>query len=160
MGETWFPPCLSGCPDLNWGPLRPERSALPGCATPRERQDYPTVPPVVLNGSAFSRVQTDAAAKPPRPLGRRRKRRLSEEVFDRLRANAGPFADQQMPAVGDHAQRGVEAARELEAVDERQLVVARAPEDERRAAKLAEFETDVVGHDRSGCADRVARQPS
>src|SRR5262249_47313363 len=26
----------SGCPDLNWGPLRPERSALPGCATPRE----------------------------------------------------------------------------------------------------------------------------
>src|SRR5438105_6221298 len=25
----------SGCPDLNWGPLRPERSALPGCATPR-----------------------------------------------------------------------------------------------------------------------------
>src|SRR2546421_4555996 len=38
MGETWFPPCLSGCPDLNWGPLRPERSALPGCATPRERR--------------------------------------------------------------------------------------------------------------------------
>src|SRR5262249_27616877 len=28
-------PCTSGCPDLNWGPLRPERSALPGCATPR-----------------------------------------------------------------------------------------------------------------------------
>ena len=27
--------CSSGCPDLNWGPLRPERSALPGCATPR-----------------------------------------------------------------------------------------------------------------------------
>jgi hypothetical protein len=27
----------SGCPDLNWGPLRPERSALPGCATPRAR---------------------------------------------------------------------------------------------------------------------------
>ena len=27
----------SGCPDSNWGPLRPERSALPGCATPRER---------------------------------------------------------------------------------------------------------------------------
>src|SRR6185312_16424212 len=35
VGETWFPPRLSGCPDLNWGPLRPERSALPGCATPR-----------------------------------------------------------------------------------------------------------------------------
>src|SRR5690242_6227905 len=27
----------SGCPDSNWGPLRPERSALPGCATPRNR---------------------------------------------------------------------------------------------------------------------------
>ena len=26
---------LSGRPDLNRGPLRPERSALPGCATPR-----------------------------------------------------------------------------------------------------------------------------
>src|SRR4051794_7273528 len=25
----------SGCPDLNWGPLRPERSALPDCATAR-----------------------------------------------------------------------------------------------------------------------------
>lgn len=30
-----FPRASSGCPDLNWGPLRPERSALPGCATPR-----------------------------------------------------------------------------------------------------------------------------
>ena len=30
-------PFSSGCPDLNWGPLRPERSALPGCATPRDR---------------------------------------------------------------------------------------------------------------------------
>ena len=31
------PRSQSGCPDLNWGPLRPERSALPGCATPREQ---------------------------------------------------------------------------------------------------------------------------
>ena len=30
----------SGCPDLNWGPLRPERSALPGCATPRAGESY------------------------------------------------------------------------------------------------------------------------
>jgi putative oxidoreductase len=29
------PATRSGCPDSNWGPLRPERSALPGCATPR-----------------------------------------------------------------------------------------------------------------------------
>ena len=28
----------SGCRDLNSGPLRPERSALPGCATPRARK--------------------------------------------------------------------------------------------------------------------------
>ena len=28
-------PLWSGRPDLNRGPLRPERSALPGCATPR-----------------------------------------------------------------------------------------------------------------------------
>src|SRR5947207_8502369 len=34
-GGTKFPRIQSGCPDSNWGPLRPERSALPGCATPR-----------------------------------------------------------------------------------------------------------------------------
>src|SRR5438309_4834361 len=34
-GNTVSPMLKSGCPDLNWGPLRPERSALPGCATPR-----------------------------------------------------------------------------------------------------------------------------
>src|SRR5262249_59049254 len=27
----------SGGPDLNWGPLRPERSAIPGCAPPPQR---------------------------------------------------------------------------------------------------------------------------
>ena len=40
-GETWFPPPSSGCPDSNWGPLRPERSALPGCATPRAPERVP-----------------------------------------------------------------------------------------------------------------------
>ena len=34
-GTGGSPARRSGCPDLNWGPLRPERSALPGCATPR-----------------------------------------------------------------------------------------------------------------------------
>src|SRR5699024_11002879 len=34
-GNHGFPHARSGCPDSNWGPLRPERSALPGCATPR-----------------------------------------------------------------------------------------------------------------------------
>ncbi len=39
-GNPWFPHHVSGCPDLNWGPLRPERSALPGCATPRAAERY------------------------------------------------------------------------------------------------------------------------
>ena len=39
-GEPAFPRALSGCPDSNWGPLRPERSALPGCATPRAGTGY------------------------------------------------------------------------------------------------------------------------
>ena len=32
----------SGRPDSNRGPHRPERCALPGCATPRRRAEYPT----------------------------------------------------------------------------------------------------------------------
>ena len=37
VGETWFPPRwgVIGVPRFELGPLRPERSALPGCATPR-----------------------------------------------------------------------------------------------------------------------------
>ncbi len=35
---------LSGRPDSNRGPRRPERRALPGCATPRRRLQYPTQP--------------------------------------------------------------------------------------------------------------------
>src|SRR3954453_8752971 len=40
LGESGRPKIgnsRSGCPDLNWGPLRPERSALPSCATPRNQ---------------------------------------------------------------------------------------------------------------------------
>jgi hypothetical protein len=33
---------LSGRPDSNRGPRRPERRALPGCATPRRISQYPT----------------------------------------------------------------------------------------------------------------------
>src|SRR5207247_6308702 len=39
-GTMGSPTTQSGCPDLNWGPLRPERSALPGCATPRAGYGY------------------------------------------------------------------------------------------------------------------------
>ena len=41
----------SGCPDLNWGPLRPERSALPGCATPRGGVRLATFPAPIRDGS-------------------------------------------------------------------------------------------------------------
>ena len=46
----------SGCPDSNWGPLRPERSALPGCATPRARKGY--------------RLRKQTAASSPEPIAR------------------------------------------------------------------------------------------
>jgi hypothetical protein len=36
----------SGCRDLNPGPLRPERSALPSCAT--ARGELPRSPPILL----------------------------------------------------------------------------------------------------------------
>src|SRR5947207_11315896 len=68
-GGTKFPREQSGCPDLNWGPLRPERSALPGCATPRagvqisatksarSRHDRrATLAPKTTNGGAVNTV--------------------------------------------------------------------------------------------------------
>src|SRR5215471_10164912 len=45
MALTWV--LWSGWPDLNRRPLRPERSALPSCATPRrlpERREVPGEP--------------------------------------------------------------------------------------------------------------------
>src|SRR5438046_10493848 len=87
----------SGCPDLNWGPLRPERSALPGCATPRSTH---------------------------------RLAALVEESLDRVRACIRPFADQQMAAIGDHAERRAAAAGILGRVADGELSVAGAPEEE------------------------------
>ncbi len=46
MGEPAAPPRSSGCRDSNSGPLRPERSALPGCATPRARERVAIIAPV------------------------------------------------------------------------------------------------------------------
>src|SRR6185436_3548319 len=51
-GKPGFPRAKSGCPDLNWGPLRPERSALPGCATPRELSQVSSELPGILLGMA------------------------------------------------------------------------------------------------------------
>jgi hypothetical protein len=36
--DEWGEEAQSGRPDLNRGPHRPERCALPGCATPREER--------------------------------------------------------------------------------------------------------------------------
>ena len=43
-GRRSGPPPQSGCPDSNRGPRRPERRALPGCATPRTRDRLPGMP--------------------------------------------------------------------------------------------------------------------
>ncbi len=60
----------SGCPDLNWGPLRPERSALPGCATPRAPNRLPTLSsqPMKLYEP---RVVLSSALRHPRSPGER-----------------------------------------------------------------------------------------
>ena len=47
-----------GVPDLNWGPLRPERSALPGCATPRAAKGYR------LSGAAGCRSRSTVYSSP------------------------------------------------------------------------------------------------
>src|SRR5437763_16872689 len=84
---------------------------------------------------------------------------LAKEVFDRLSAEVGAFADQQVAAVGDHSERRAEPPGELEAVGEAELIVASAPEDEGRAGQLAELLAHVVGGDGPRRADRIPRQP-
>jgi single-strand DNA-binding protein len=44
---------------LNWGPLRPERSALPGCATPRAAFRVATVPAPIRHEFAVTVVVID-----------------------------------------------------------------------------------------------------
>src|SRR5205814_6461814 len=104
----------SGCPDSNWGPLRPERSALPGGATPRDRH---------------------------------RLARLGE-LQDGPRADVRAFADEEMPAVGDHPQLGAQPPRVLESVRQRHLPVAGAPQDEHRGADAFEVFAGVLGRER------------
>ena len=64
-----------------------------------------------------------------------------------------------MAAVGDHAQLGAQPATEIEGVGDRELGVARAPEDERRAADTVEVAADVVEDERRRRALGIARQP-
>src|SRR5271170_430177 len=47
----------SGCRDLNPGPLRPERSALPSCAT--ARSELPRSPAILLGGWIFRQRSDD-----------------------------------------------------------------------------------------------------
>src|ERR671933_591559 len=56
--------------------------------------------------------------------------RLADELLDRRCAGIGPLPDQEVTAVRDHAQRRAEAAGVVERVLQRQLVVARAPQDD------------------------------
>ena len=76
MGEPWVPPTTeSGCPDLNWGPLRPERSALPGCATPRAdkgsgcRRAYPRACSARFCSTSTSRSSGPGRSSGPRGTG-------------------------------------------------------------------------------------------
>ena len=60
----------SGRPDLNRGPHRPERCALPGCATPRCRRQYHTrrqPRPAIVRADAW-RALTDILAELDRLL--------------------------------------------------------------------------------------------
>ena len=79
-GNRGVPPRLSGCPDLNWGPLRPERSALPGCATPRAGEGYRrrargTMVPAPAPPSALGTAHSSLASRPARPASGRDSRR-------------------------------------------------------------------------------------
>ena len=60
-------PAESGCRDSNGGPLRPERSALPGCATPREarssRSDESVVPSVTRIDYRVSTMSSSATRR-------------------------------------------------------------------------------------------------
>ena len=63
-----------------------------------------------------------------------------------------------MTAVRDHPQRRAEPARVLEAVLERHLPVAGAPEEKHRAAHPLEVATRVVRGERQSGPDRVRMQ--
>src|ERR1700688_2559169 len=65
----------SGCRDLNPGPLRPERSALPSCAT--ARGEFPRSPIILLVGSQCRQRLNRA-----RDLGYERWMELDDEFAD------------------------------------------------------------------------------
>jgi hypothetical protein len=60
-----------------------------------------------------------------------------------------------MAAVGDHAERRVQAARVLEAVPDRHLTVATAPQDEHGAGDAVEIAARIVGGEREAGSERV-----
>src|SRR5204863_71444 len=65
----------------------------------------------------------------------------AEEIADGPEHRVRPLADQEMPAVGDHAQRRPQAAGVLHPVRERHPVVRRAPEAQARAGDALEVGT-------------------
>ena len=86
----------------------------------------------------------------------------SGQFGERVQARRGPLDDQEVPAVGDDAEPGPEPARVFERVVERQLRVARAPEDDNRAANLGEVgarTSAFIARLRSSCPGaRAARR--
>src|SRR5277367_4875388 len=83
---TWW----SGCRDLNPGPLRPERSALPSCAT--ARSEFPRSPLIlVVDRKSLQRLNRR------RDLGLGRRMKLDDEftyatLLQRLHTK-GPVAE-------------------------------------------------------------------
>src|SRR5205085_11313349 len=82
-------------------------------------------------------------------------RLAAQKRLDRVETGVGPFADQQVAAVGDDAERSPEPPRVLEAVLDRHHAVARAPEDETGAADAVEIEPRVVADKRAACGHDV-----
>src|SRR5204862_7851794 len=73
-----------------------------------------------------------------------RNRLANEKRRDRVGAGVRPLSDQQMATVRNDSQRGLETARVLDAVVERDEVVAGAPEDDRRAVHAVELRPRVA----------------
>src|SRR5581483_12340299 len=78
-----------------------------------------------------------------------------EKIVDRAHDRGRSLAEQQVPAIGDHAKRRAEPARVLDAVLQRYPVVVRAPEAETRARHAVEVGARVARDERLSRRDGV-----
>src|SRR6185503_19084184 len=132
-GNRGSPAPRSGCPDLNWGPLRPERSALPGCATPRATRS------VAPRWTRLRRLADDGVAERDRGL---RGRAARDRTLPGVRAPGAP-GDRRGRGDGDRGRRLVlaralrargRARRRARARPSRPLLAQRAARRRRAAA--------------------------